>query len=78
MTCIDNGATTSAIIYAPRAGVQMRGGGPGFFGAIYGNQICNYNGNNNLHYDEALGSTTTGGGVLRLSGWQRCNNATCS
>ena len=69
---VGNGSS-SAAIYAPNATFQLRGNG-NLFGAVVANTI-NLNGNAAFHYDESLGTTTSGNpfGIIR---WRELQSST--
>jgi hypothetical protein len=78
---LSTGSATHALVYAPAAGVTLKGANAELFGSVIANTLCVPSGSPNIHYDQQLSKSTSlqaGQPTFPMAAWQRCLNASCT
>jgi Tfp pilus assembly protein PilX len=78
---LSTGSATHALVYAPAAGVTLKGANTDLFGSVIANTFCVPSGTPDIHYDEQLSKSTilqAGQATFPMNAWQRCLNASCT
>jgi Tfp pilus assembly protein PilX len=78
---LSTASATHALVYAPAAGVTLKGTSAELFGSVIANTLCIPSGSPNIHYDAQLSKSTilqAGQATFPMNAWQRCLNASCT